>query len=223
MGHYWQRGKGRKYKEKKKIKVVNIYCKSVSVYEDPGGYRVLIKNGKTERTVRRQAKKKHESCFHHIRPKSRYGSDEDWNLFPWFIGPHSAFHDLFNDSILREIWNEKLPNIYNEVFVISKYASGKNKDLETRFSEVSKRRIRFWQSAFGDLTLEAAQKMLKKMMWWNVFIDIDVKALNTSDFTEILESIKKDSDRLWSFHILFGNVDDMPVADLLFLIKNYTF
>lgn len=48
----------------------------------------------------------------HLRPSSRNGSDDEYNIFPFEGKRHAAWHTLFWNMTIFEVW-EKLDFIHN--------------------------------------------------------------------------------------------------------------
>lgn len=167
---------------------------------------------------------------HHLRPRSRFGCDERWNKFPWFIDPHLAFHDLFGNDTLKEIWEIKLDEIYVEVVMYNvndylKFVNcsnvKKNEELRTRFLDLYNRKRNAWPRAFGDGTKESAKKILRKMMWWNVFVELKPHQITEEILRKKIREIKDNPDRKWAFQTLFDcDVDSLP-NNILETINNY--
>lgn len=68
-----------------------------------------------------ELKKKYKKKFgkninpHHMVPSSRGGAGDQFNLFPWDRKCHSAWHEIFVNMTIFEVW-ERLEGIYNSIF-----------------------------------------------------------------------------------------------------------
>jgi len=216
VGHrHWNK----KQRKNSKIKCVKIYCDNVIIYPKKNHNEVecVCCNKYKDKEIGDNFQKNKRSSNHHLRPKSRFGNDKPWNLYPWFIDAHSAYHALFGDATLKEIWNEKLENIYNEIC----YYSNDEIKREERFNELIMKRKRFFLTAFGELNLESAKKILKKMMWWNVFLNLKPQDITEKILKQILIEINNNPDRRWAFEKLFGcNVKQLP-GNILEIINSF--
>ncbi len=164
---------------------------------------------------------------HHLRPRSRFGCDEKWNRYPWKREAHVAFHDLFGNSTLKEIWEVKLEEIYKEVWLynIDNYLKNYFNEQKVRFFKLYLRRKKAWLKAFGGEELESAKKILKQMMWWNVFLDLSPEQVTEEILRRKIKEIKDDEDRRWSFETLFETlfnceINNLPRGDFIKFIKN---
>ena len=53
--------------------------------------------------------------MHHLVPSTREGETSEFNLFPYRIKSHRAYHALFLNMTIWEVW-EAFEEIYNEIF-----------------------------------------------------------------------------------------------------------
>jgi len=57
----------------------------------------------------------HKSNLHHLIPKTRNGQGTEYNLFPYSIRSHGAYHDVFLNLRINEVW-EMFNRIHSSIF-----------------------------------------------------------------------------------------------------------
>lgn len=157
--------------------------------------------------------------MHHMVPRTRKGETSEFNLFPYRIKSHRAYHALFLNMIIWEVW-EKLEEIYGQIFNSDKEKINRpwlsvcpirQEGLEIQIRRVYG--IEFlqekWISAFGGEDINQAHRFLEYMM---LFIIFGSKMADTNDLfdngnlTEFFEKYPATADegRLEAFNICFG-------------------
>ena len=165
--------------------------------------------------------------LHHLIPRSRGGVSGQFNLYPYKKQAHSAYHDIFSNMRLDEIW-DLLPQIHARIF------ESKSEDIKMRWLEsclleigTSKERENFrvnniertrklvsieilqekWVLAFGGDSQATARKKMKEMMLYMIFgmnvLNSDI-LFNNGNLDKFLELLPCDAERFWAFSICFG-------------------
>ena len=183
-----------------------------------------------------------DSQLHHPYPKTRSGGSSEFDIFPYDNKPHSAYHVIFMNLKIDEIWR-MLDIIYNDIFEwhgdkmtqwwlgfcrLDRGNESKKSSFEKSRREKLARRIDInllqqkWKIAFGDTEIETARCFLKLMMFFMIF---GTKILNRSFMSNednIIEFFKTNpckGRRLWCFKICFGNkANTQSISDELDLI-----
>jgi hypothetical protein len=147
-------------------------------------------NGESIVELRKFYKKKLGSkTLHHLVPRSRKGQGNEYNLFPWTKGPHSAWHTLFWNMTIVEIWSS-LEMVHSKIFEArstyvlqswidvceleigdkkkrkSFYAD--KKDILSKHVKVRKL-VKNWRACFGGTDIQQARALLKQMMLFMIF------------------------------------------------------
>ena len=160
--------------------------------------------------------------LHHLVPSTRDGETNEFNLFPYKVRCHSAYHDIFLNMTIWEVW-EVLDEVYQEIFCTTKERTNrywlsvcrlkKEKQLKVQMERVYG--IEYlqekWIVAFGGEDIKQARKFLKFMMLFIVFgsrvVDTD-NLFDNGNLIEFFEDYPADEDRLRAFNICFGESAD---------------
>ncbi len=165
--------------------------------------------------------------LHHIIPRSREGLSTQFNLYPYDKRAHSAYHDIFLNMRIDEVW-EALPLIHQLVFESSvdhiytpwlmACALEVGPDIERkRFEQKKLGRLgktypvellqTNWELAFGSDSLDTARRKMKEMMLYMIFgvnmINNDI-LFDNGNLADFIELSPCDGDRLWAFQTCFG-------------------
>ncbi|OGM98775.1 MAG: hypothetical protein A2817_00165 [Candidatus Yanofskybacteria bacterium RIFCSPHIGHO2_01_FULL_39_8b] len=165
---------------------------------------------------------------HHLVPRSRNGSGGHFNLFPYNRKAHSAYHHLFWNLKIDEVWNN-LDKTHQSIFDTDrKYCyqwwisscfldKGTEKERE-RFEKSKQERLvkllpvsefkKYWIECFGNNSVNHARLLLKYMMLFMIFgVNMaDTNSLfNNDDLTIFFETSPSKGYRLWAFEICFGS------------------
>ncbi len=179
-----------------------------------------------------QIRKKYGKAFpgtspHHLVPRSRNGSGSQFNLFPYKRDAHSAYHHIFYNLKIDEVWNN-LSQIHNSIFSsgniyiyqwwIAPCSLDRAEDKERQeFEKQKQKRInkllpasdfkKKWIKCFGNDSLDHARVYLKYMMLFMVFgvnmISPD-QLFDNGNLAEFFETSSSKGYRLWAFEICFG-------------------
>lgn len=159
--------------------------------------------------------------LHHQIPSSREGETNEFNLFPYRIKSHRAYHALFLNMTIWEVW-KALEEIYEEIFHTNKERINRQWlsvcPVQQEGLEVQIRRLygveylqEKWITAFGGYDIKQAQKLLEFMMLFVIFgscmADTDY-LFNNCNLTEFFEKYPATEDRLKAFNICFGEFAD---------------
>ena len=160
---------------------------------------------------------------HHIIPSSRGGSSDQYNLFPWKQKPHQAWHFIFFNMTINEVW-EKLPYIHSKIFysVMERitrdwiFVCTVNTDNTDKLAKFNKDRqslmqkkdkiIKFedeWIRCFGDDSLERAELVIKYTMLFMIFgeamADPEKNIFDNGHLEKLLTKIPNSGMRRWAF------------------------
>ena len=167
--------------------------------------------------------KKVRNCnLHHLIPSSRKGQTHEFNLFPWRRKSHSAWHYLFLNMTIWEVW-ENLHDIHEEIFstdderinriwlVVCKLRT--EAEVRAHMDKVySVENLQEkWIATFGGYDLKQAEQLLKYMMLFIIFGSrmADTEYLfDNGNLTEFFEEYPANEDRLKAFDICFGRSAD---------------
>lgn len=155
--------------------------------------------------------------MHHLVPSTRQGGTNEFNLYPYRIKSHRAYHTLFLNMTIWEVW-EALENIYEEIFNTDeerinrfwlRVCPAKQDGLEIQISRVFG--IEYlqekWISAFGGEDIKQAQRLLEYMMLFIIFGShvVDTNYLfDNGNLTKFFEEYPANEDRLKAFNLCFG-------------------
>ena len=159
--------------------------------------------------------------MHHLVPSTRNGETNEFNLFPYRIKSHRAYHALFLNMTIWEVW-ESLEEIYEEIFNTAEERINrqwlrvcpiKQEGLEVQTRRVY--RVEFlqekWIAAFGGEDIKQAQRFLGFMMLFIIFGSHMANTdylFNNGNLTEFFEEYPASEDRLKAFNICFGEFAD---------------
>ncbi len=159
------------------------------------------------------------SDLHHLIPGSRAGETNEFNLFPFNIKSHRAYHILFLNMTIWEIW-EVLDGVHEEIFNneeerVSRpwlhvcHFSKERLDTEVdRFFPIEFLQQK-WITTFGRKKLNRARKLLKRMMLFMVFGSEMADPEQLFDDGHLMQFFQKypvHQDRLRAFNICFGKL-----------------
>lgn len=169
---------------------------------------------KVRRQLSRQYRKREGKTIslHHIIPKSRHGEDSEFNLYPWHRRMHEAWHFLFCNLTIYEVF-ALLEDVHRAVFNTDpqttiapwwikgcKLERGLKaerelfqEDLNHRLArQVLVERFRHeWMLCFGGPSVAAAHRVLANMA---LFMMFGKEAIRIKNFT-----IDANQHRLWAF------------------------
>ena len=160
--------------------------------------------------------------LHHTTPSSRGGETNEFNLFPFRVKSHNAYHSLFLNMTIWEVW-EVIDKTYEAIFInddkkikrfwlcVCKLSNGDEKlyQVEKKFSTIELQE--YWIKAFGGDSLQQSQKTLKYMMLFIIFGRHTVNSSYLFDNGNLMEFFKKYppiEDRFKAFNICFGRFAD---------------
>ncbi len=163
------------------------------------------------------------SNLHHTKPRSRGGETSEFNLFPYLLKSHRAYHILFLNMTIWEVW-EALYEIYEAIFNtdqerINRHwlrvcpANQEGIEIQLRKAYGVEYLQEKWIVAFGGEDIKQAQKLLKLMMLFIIFgsymADTDY-LFDNGNLMEFFEEYPADAnkDRLKAFNICFGETAD---------------
>ncbi len=162
------------------------------------------------------------SNLHHLIPSTRGGETNEFNLFPYKLKSHRAYHALFLNMTIWEVW-EALEEIYADIFNSDEERINRHwirvcqlqtdKGLEIQIDRVYG--IEYlqekWITAFGGQDLKQAQRLLEHMMLFIIFgsymADTD-DLFDNGNLAEFFEEYPANEDRLKAFNICFGEFAD---------------
>lgn len=174
------------------------------------------------------AQKFSDRNLHHLIPRSRGGDSTQFNLYPYNKSAHSAYHDIFSNMRIDEIWDglsdthhtvfesgcEYIRTPWLKVCLIEVGTEKEKKRFEERRIErlqkvVSAELIQErWLRAFGSDSINTARKKLKEMMLYMVFgmnvLKTDI-LYNSDNLQKFLERSPCDAERCWAFRVCFGS------------------
>lgn len=167
---------------------------------------------------------------HHLVPGSRNGSGSHFNLFPHKRDAHVAYHYLFWNLKIDDVWNN-LAQIHRSIFSsdkkydcqwwIGSCSLDKGEDKERRrFEKQKQERLtkllpisefqKNWIKSYGNDSLDHARMLLKYMMLFMIFgvnMADSSSLFNNGDLTMFFETVPLRGYRLWAFEICFGKND----------------
>lgn len=152
--------------------------------------RAHLGRGNDKHGGRKRRNSKDSPSRHHMIPRSRNGNGDEYNLFPWNRGAHIAWHCLFSNMTVPEVWenldkihkiiwsgsaNDKVHAIWLEVCTLERGSPGDKRifnDATTKriLEGESKAKLRdYWVACFGEDSLSAAQDLFVDMMMVAMF------------------------------------------------------
>jgi hypothetical protein len=138
---------------------------------------------------------------HHMHPHERGGDDSEFNLYPWTERSHVAWHALFANLTLREVW-PLLPVAWEFLWGS---AARTLSMLKCPFGRDIKRWQDEWRRAFGGPALDDAEDVHYAMMLAMAFghraFTSDMQ--DNTVLRELIADIPK-GDRSWAFETCFG-------------------
>ena len=159
--------------------------------------------------------------MHHMVPSTRRGETNEFNLFPYRLKHHRAYHTLFLNMTIWEVW-EVFEEVHGKIFNTDKerinrqwlgVCPARQEGLKAQIGKVYG--IEFlqdkWISAFGGEYIKQAQKFLKYMMLFMVFGSrmADTESLfDNGNLAKFFEKYPAGEDRLRAFNICFGEYAD---------------
>lgn len=156
--------------------------------------------------------------MHHLVPSTRDGETNEFNLFPYRIKSHRAYHEIFLNMTIWEVWNA-LESIYKQIFSIDQETIkrhwlfvcrlDKSHELQVQIEKVYQTEYlqEKWILAFGGSDLNRAKNFLVYMMLFMVFGSCmaDTEELfENGNLIDFLEQYPQTPDRLKAFDICFG-------------------
>jgi len=160
--------------------------------------------------------------LHHLIPSSRGGETNEFNLFPYKLKSHRAYHALFLNMTIWEVW-ERVEEIYEEIFNTNEEKISrqwinvcrlkKDTGLDVQINRIFG--VEYlqekWIIAFGGQDIRQAQRLLKYMMLFIIFGShmADTNYLfDNGHLAEFFEKSPADENRLRAFNICFGESAD---------------
>jgi hypothetical protein len=160
--------------------------------------------------------------LHHLIPSTREGETNEFNLFPFGIKRHNAYHAIFLNMTIWEVW-EALEGVYQEIFCndrenITRHwlrvcRLKKDNELGVQVNKVFGTGFlqEKWFIAFGGDDINQAKNFLKQMMLFMIFgsrmADTD-SLFNNGNLGEFFEKYPANEDRFKAFNICFGEFAD---------------
>lgn len=169
--------------------------------------------------------------LHHMIPRSRKGNSFEFNMFPFLIEAHNAWHVLFLNLTIVEIWSN-LESIYKSIFDTNKETVKMKWLLDCKLEAddyiwdirsiesfernvkrlakngMSAERLRQkWIVCFGGEDLHLAESVMKMMMLVMVFGHKIVEPEHLFDngkITEIVDLLPSGGPRDWAFRNCFN-------------------
>lgn len=164
----------------------------------------------------------------HLNPSSRKGDNEEYNMFPFEGKRHAAWHTLFWNMTVFEVW-EKLDFIHNLIMNPSKreifpvwlkvcrlergaateilaFEQSKNKFISGSISAESLQKI--WKRCFKNLDIRSARFFLRYKMLFMIFgvRTIDGNFLLSDDnFKKMLQKAAENPNRRRALVNCFGS------------------
>jgi len=169
----------------------------------------------------------HGANLHHLVPKTRNGQGTEYNLFPYSIRRHGAYHDIFFNLRIDEVW-DMLDRIHSSIYEsgedyiipwwieeckrevgtseqVAKFNKNKRDKLNTPVS-VDRLQAK-WFKAFGSEDLKTSRGFLRLMMLFMVFgrelLNKDT-LFDNGNLNDFLEATPCTRNRLWAFEKCFG-------------------
>ncbi len=157
-------------------------------------------------------------------PRTRDGETNEFNLFPFRIRRHNAYHYIFLNMTIWEVW-EALGKAHEDIFntdknkinrpwlrvceLKSESEEEKLNHMEKKFrTEVLQEK---WAITFGGEDIKSASRFLKYMMLFIIFgshvADPDY-LFDNGNLTEFFEDYPSNDERLEAFNICFGENAD---------------
>jgi len=180
---------------------------------------LVLPRGRSKAGLQKLYGNQFRNCnLHHLVPSSRGGETNEFNLFPWKKRCHNAWHHLFLNMTIWEVY-ETFDGIYEEIFFsdkerIYRHWLGtcqlkKERELEAQIERIYG--VEYlqekWIAAFGGNDLKQAEQLLKFMMLFMIFgshmADADY-LFDNGNLTEFFEEYQANEDRLRAFNICFG-------------------
>lgn len=155
--------------------------------------------------------------MHHMHPTSRDGDDQEFNLFPWNEQSHSAWHQLFADLTVQEVWliTERAWLALWDTQArecsatwLSDFTSQFNKGTRAYYARV--RRIEWWRErwlrTFGSESLNRTRCHLFSMMLCMAFGHhaFSDEIFDNDTLDQLLNEIPETGNRAWAFRVCFG-------------------
>lgn len=162
-----------------------------------------------------------------MKPNSRNGPTSHFNLFPYENFRHGAYHDLFWNMTIQEVW-DNLDDIYLAIFESDEEMiypfwlefcelNRGSEQQKLAFCEERRHRLlkhvgvyklqNYWFKAFGTADLEQVRHFLRYMMLFMIF-GINMAnprdIFNNRELVRFFESYPVGGDRVWAFEICFG-------------------
>ncbi len=169
-------------------------------------------------------------------PSSRGGPSDQYNLFPWRQKSHQAWHLLFLNMTIIEVW-EMLDGIHGKIFHSKNerivrswlWVCTINTDNSQRLAKFERDKVSFmekkeniaklqdaWIKCFGGESLERATLVMRYMMLFMVFgenmADPERKIFDNGHLEKLLSRIPEYGIRRWAFRECLGNCGSLSNA-----------
>lgn len=169
---------------------------------------------------------------HHMRPSSRGGQANQYNLFPWRQKSHHAWHFIFFNMHISEVW-DRLVEIHEAIFDSSREHITRDwievctldreedkSDLE-KIKKFNQDKVSFmnkstdvilmqskWETCFGSASLERAILVIRYMMLFMIFGEAmanpEEKIFVNSHLEQLLSKVSIHGDRRWALNQCLG-------------------
>ena len=169
----------------------------------------------------------HKSNLHHLIPKTRNGQGTEYNLFPYSIRSHGAYHDVFLNLRINEVW-EMFNRIHSSIFepeedyIVPWWIEKCKREIGTAdeiasFNRNKKNRMAKtlsvtglqdrWVRALGSEDRKTSRDFIRLMMLFMVFgkelLNKDT-IFDNSNIIDFLEKTPCMKNRFWAFEKCFG-------------------
>ena len=169
-------------------------------------------------------------------PSSRSGPFSQYNMFPWKQKPHQAWHFLFLNMTIFEVW-EMLDRIHFKVFNTGRERIARDwlwvctvdTNNPQKLFGFEKDKISFmgkkenaavlqdaWVKCFGGASLERAVSVMKYMMLFIIFgekmADPEGKIFDDGHLERLLDRLPEAGIRRWALEECLGNCGSLSSA-----------
>lgn len=160
--------------------------------------------------------------LHHMIPRTRGGDTSEFNLYPYRIKSHNAYHGIFLNMTIWEVW-DVLDEAYEVIFNTEDERVNRYWLHVCRLGDSDEKRSHIerdmnvrdlqekWEKAFGGRSLQRAKKTLKHMMLFIIFgskMSKPERLFDNGNLEDFLQRYPADDDRLRAFTICFGQYAD---------------
>ncbi len=155
-------------------------------------------------------------------PRTRDGETSEFNLFPFRIKRHNAYHFIFLNMTIWEVW-EALDEAHEAIFNTDEQRINRpwlrvckletNKEKDSHINKEFKVEVlqEKWVIVFGGEDIKSARRFIKFMMLFIIFGSCVADAdclFDNGNLTEFFEAYPSNDERLEAFNICFGENAD---------------